>query len=53
MTTYVVVLFPGTDQELPVAYFPSFLKAVSFKEKQSFPADVMRVLPNGNLTTEF
>lgn len=51
--SYAVVLFPGTDEELPVAYFPSFLKAIRFKEKQTFPADVMRVLPDGTLTTEF
>lgn len=53
---FAVVLHPGTDDEAVVCFFPKFDPAIQLADehrRSSIEADVMRVLPSGELTTEF
>ena len=53
---FAVVLHPGTNEEAVACFFPTFNPAVQLADehrRSSIAADVMRVLPTGELTTEF
>ena len=50
---YQVVIFPGTDEETPIAYVRNFEHALCIAARQSFPADVLKRDTTGNYTTEY
>lgn len=51
---YVVVVGPGTDDEVEIGTFATFLEAVAFasKNRDGHDVDVMKRQPDGSLTTE-
>lgn len=51
--TYVVVIHPGTPKQKVVFERPTFKQAHEFKCILHTPADVMKRLQDGTLTTEF
>ena len=53
---FVVVMYPGAANERAVAAFPNYLQACRLAvvfQNEGLHADVMRVNPHGQLTTEF
>lgn len=50
---FVVVSNPGTIFERIEDYCQKFTEALACKDCYDIPVDVMKVKPNGDLTTEF
>lgn len=50
---YAVVTYPGTPWEAVDVYCSTLRDAQQWAQDHDVPADIMRILPDGELTTEY